>query len=298
MTLPLFPIDQDPGPNFSLLLEKAGFKTSITSTGSKDAFADVPHGTTVVAILYSDGVVMAGDRRATAGYSISHRRVEKVHPADSFSGVAISGAAGPAMELVRLFQTQLQHYEKVEGSKLSLEGKANQLSNLVKSNLYMAMQGLAVVPLFAGYDLALQRGRIYTYDITGGFYEEIDYQTTGSGGRDARTTIKLGYRPEMDRSNVIDLAIRALFEAADEDSATGGPDIARRIYPTLATITKDGYEAVDEAEIADRFESIVAQVSNLDLRPSGTPRSSKTQSVSKKQTTKSLPKARKSTSED
>ncbi len=141
------------------------------------------HGTTVVAIRYADGVVMAGDRRATSGNLISHRSIEKVFPADRWSGVAIAGAAGPAMEMVRLFQLQLEHYEKVEGGPLSLEGKANQLSQMVRNHLPAAMQGLAVVPLFAGFDLRRQAGRLFQYDVTGGRYEENDYATSGSGGR-------------------------------------------------------------------------------------------------------------------
>ena len=156
------------------------------------------HGTTVVALRFADGIVMAGDRRATEGHSIAHRSMEKVFPADRFSAVAIAGAAGPAVEMVRLFQTQLEHYEKVEGVVLSLEGKANQLGQMVREHLPMAMQGLAVVPLFAGYDLARGTGRIFTYDVTGGHYEETEHNATGSGGRDARTTIKLGYRVGME----------------------------------------------------------------------------------------------------
>jgi len=145
--------------------------------------------------------------------------------------VAIAGAAGPAVQMVRLFQTQLEHYEKVEGVALSLEGKANQLGQMVREHLPMAMQGLVVVPLFAGYDLARGQGRIYSYDVTGGHYEETDHAATGSGGRDARTTIKLGWRPGLGRDEGIELAVRALYEAADEDSATGGPDLVRGIFP-------------------------------------------------------------------
>ncbi len=210
----------------------------------------VTHGTTICAVRYGDGVIMAGDRRATAGSAIAHRTLEKVHPADTHSGVAIAGAAGPAMEMVRVFQLQLEHYEKVEGQALSLEGKANQLSQMVRANLAMAMQGFVVVPLFAGYDLRRAKGRIYTYDPTGGRYEETDYHADGSGGRDARTTIKLGFRDDMSREEGIELCVRALWQAADEDSATGGPDVVRGIYPTVATITARGFERVPEAEVA------------------------------------------------
>jgi proteasome beta subunit len=219
----------------------------------------VAHGTTVVALRFADGVVMAGDRRATEGNIIAHRAMEKVFPADRHSAVAIAGAAGPAVEMVKLFQTQLEHYEKVEGVALSLEGKANQLGQMVREHLPMAMQGLVVVPLFAGFDLRLGRGRIFTYDVTGGHFEEADHAATGSGGRDARTTIKLGWSPELVREEAVDLAVRALYEAADEDSATGGPDLVRGIYPLVATVTADGFERLAEAEVGERFASLVEQ---------------------------------------
>src|SRR5207244_4240033 len=189
----------DPGPSFVELARQVrpsilpGMGIDSAIDGAPRFAADVPHGTTVLAIRYEGGVVMAGDRRATAGYSIASRRIEKVFPADDFSGVAIAGAAGPAVEMVRLFQVQLEHYEKLEGQVLSLEGKANQLGQMVLQHLPMAMQGFVVVPLFAGYDLRRQGGRIYTYDPTGGRYEETDFHADGSGGRDARTTIKLGW---------------------------------------------------------------------------------------------------------
>jgi proteasome beta subunit len=217
----------------------------------------VRHSTTVVALRYADGIVMAGDRRATEGYSIAHRAMDKVFPADRWSAVAIAGAAGPAIEMVRLFQVQLEHYEKVEGVSLSLEGKANQLAQMVRQHLPMAMQGFTVVPLFAGYDLRRQTGRIYTYDATGGHYEEADFQATGSGGRDARTTIKLGFKDGLSRADAIELAIEALFEAADEDAGTGGPDLVRGIYPLVAVVDVDGYAQVDEAQVADRFLALI-----------------------------------------
>ena len=217
----------------------------------------IPHGTTIAALRYADGVVMAGDRRATAGSSIAHRAMEKVHPADRHSGVAIAGAAGFALEMVKIFQLELEHYEKISGSALSLEGKANMLGGMVRQNLGMAMQGLAVIPLFAGYDVRRRAGRIFTYDVTGGRYEETDFHADGSGGRDARTTLKLGWTEGMDRAAAIELAIQGLYEAADEDSATGGPDRVRGIYPTVATITARGYERVEETEVAERFDALI-----------------------------------------
>ena len=258
MTLPLFRPEDDPGPNFLNLLKKLG----------QDPFTNLPvpeklgfellHGTTIAAIRYRDGVIMAGDRRATAGSSIAHRAMEKVQPADRHSGVAFAGSAGFGMEMVRVFQLQLEHYEKVEGSQVSLEGKANQLSQLLKANLGMAMQGFVVQPLFAGYDTRQRRGRIFTFDPTGGRYEEPEFHADGSGGRDARTTIKLGWTEGMGRDATVELAVQALYEAADEDSATGGPDPVRRIYPTVATITAAGYERLADAEVAERFSAVIA----------------------------------------
>jgi proteasome beta subunit len=203
---------------------------------------------------------MAGDRRATSGNLISHRGMEKVVQADSHSGVAIAGAAGPAMEMIRIFQLQLEHYEKVEGTPLSLEGKANQLSMMVRGNLPAAMQGMVVVPLFAGYDLRRSTGRLWTYDVTGGRYEERDYVATGSGSLHAGTVIKVAFRKDLDRNAAVDLAARSLWEAADADSATGGPDALRGIYPVVATITADGWQRLDDDELAARYEAIAAEV--------------------------------------
>jgi proteasome beta subunit len=256
VTLPLFGPHDDPGPDFAGLVRRVGLAPESPLTPLADALR-VPHGTTVVAVRYADGVVMAGDRRATSGHLISHRSIEKVFPADRFSGVAIAGAAGPAVEMVTLFQLQLEHYEKVEGSHLSLEGKANQLSQMVRNHLPAAMQGLAVVPLFAGYDLARSVGRLFQYDVTGGRYEEQDYACSGSGMLHAGTVVKLGFRPGLDRQAVIDLALRALWTAADEDSATGGPDSLRGIWPVIATITDQGYERVPDPELSDRFDVLL-----------------------------------------
>ncbi|MGQ0616747.1 MAG: proteasome subunit beta [Acidimicrobiia bacterium] len=261
MTLPFFSPADDPGPSFSGLLRRTQVAEAAAGPEAGGHGIAIAHGTTVVAVRYADGVVMAGDRRATSGNLISHRAMEKVFPADRHSGVAIAGAAGPAMEMVKLFQLQLEHYEKVEGSELSLEGKANQLSGMVRQHLPMAMQGLVVVPLFAGYDLRRSSGRLFQYDVTGGRYEESNFATTGSGSLHAGTVVKLGYREALDRETTLDLAISALFNAADEDSATGGPDLVRGIYPTMATITVRGFERVDESEIAERFRHLVERLS-------------------------------------
>ncbi len=229
------------------------------SLSEAGASLDITHGTTIVAARCIDGVVIAGDRRATSGNLIAHRTMQKVFRADRWSGVAIAGAAGPAIEMVKMFQLQLEHYEKVEGHILSLEGKANQLSQMVRQHLPAAMQGMAVVPLFAGYDRHRKKGRLFAYDVTGGRYEEEDHVASGSGSLHARTVIKIGRGGSLSRDDTIDLLIRALFAAADDDTATGGPDSMRGIYPTIATIGEEGYIQVEESDIAARFGSIVAE---------------------------------------
>lgn len=255
-SMPMFEPGSDPGPSFPELMRRVGLEPFPGGAG----VVDVPHATTCVALRFADGVVMAGDRRATSGNLISHRTMEKVVQADLHSGVAISGAAGPAMEMIRIFQLQLEHYEKVEGGPLSLEGKANQLSMMVRSNLPAAMQGMIVVPLFAGYDLRRGTGRLFDYDATGGRYEEHDYVAAGSGSLHAGTVVKVGWRPGLDRAAAIALACRSLWEAADADSATAGPDVLRRIFPIVATITVDGWTRVDDEELATVFETIAAEV--------------------------------------
>ena len=252
--------DRRPGStDFVALLRSLGHDP-FASVGSGEADTQTPpltHGTTICAIRYSDGVIMAGDRRATAGYMIASRRIEKVFPADDFSGVSIAGAAGPAIEMVKLFQVQLEHYEKVQGETLSLEGKANQLGQLVRANLPAAMQGFAVVPLFAGFDTARDRGRVFSYDVTGGRYEELDFQAQGSGSIHARNWIKASWSEGLDADATISIAIASLFAAADEDIATGGPDLVRRIFPTLAVIDAEGYRALTDEDIEARSQSLL-----------------------------------------
>lgn len=257
MQIPTFSPGDDPGPDFAALLRRQG-RVPVVPDGPVSSAGPVTHGTTVLAVRYADGVVMAGDRRATSGNLISHRSIEKVFPADRWSGVSIAGAAGPAIEMVKLFQLQLEHYEKVEGSPLSLEGKANQLSQMVRAHLPAAMQGLAVVPLFAGYDTRRGAGRLFQYDITGGRYEENDYATSGSGGLHAATVLKLGFSDGADRGSSIDLSLRALITAADEDSATGGPDPTRGIWPVVATIDAAGFTRVADDELAERYQRLTA----------------------------------------
>ena len=265
MTLPLFTPDDDPGPSFVGLLGRLGVNTPDIPDRIDPAL--ITHGTTVVAVRYVDGVVMAGDRRATSGNFISHRTIEKVFPADSHSGVAISGVAGLAMEMVRLFQLQLEHYEKVEGSPLSLDGKANQLSQMLRSHMPLAMQGLPVVPIFAGFDERIGQGRLFQFDGTGGRYEERDYATTGSGSLHATTVIKLRHHDALDLDGAVDVVVEALFQAADEDSATGGPDPVRGIYPIVASITADGFERLDDQRVSDRTAVLLERLGGGVMNP-------------------------------
>ena len=217
-----------------------------------------PHGTTIVAATWPGGVVMAGDRRATMGNVIAQRDIEKVFPTDEFSCVGIAGSAGLAVEIVRLFQTELEHYEKIEGTTLSIDGKANRLSALIRGNLGMAMQGLAVVPLFAGYDLAAGQGRIFSYDVTGGRYEETAFHAVGSGSMFARGALKKLYRDDLDQDGCVTAVVQALYDAADDDSATGGPDLARRIFPVVSVITEEGHLRLPQDEVAEIADRIVA----------------------------------------
>jgi proteasome beta subunit len=221
-----------------------------------DAHDLAPHGTTIVAATFAGGVVMAGDRRATMGNIIAQRDIQKVFPADEFSVVGIAGTAGLAVEMVRLFQTELEHYEKIEGTTLSMDGKSNRLAALIRANLGLAMQGLAVVPLFAGYDLEAQQGRIFSYDVTGGRYEETAFHSVGSGSLFARGSLKKLYRDDLDAEGAVTAIVQALYDAADDDSATGGPDITRRIFPVVHVITPDGGHRMpddDVSAIADRI---------------------------------------------
>jgi proteasome beta subunit len=217
-----------------------------------------PHGTTIVAATFPGGVIMAGDRRATMGNIIAQRDIEKVFPADEFSCVGIAGAAGLAVEMVRLFQTELEHYEKIEGSTLSLDGKANRLAALIRANLAMAMQGLAVVPLFAGFDLIKQQGRIFSYDVTGGRYEETAFHSVGSGSLFARGSLKKLYREDLTQEQCVQAVIEALYDAADDDSATGGPDVTRRIFPVVQVITADGGRRIPDSEVAVIADRVIA----------------------------------------
>jgi proteasome beta subunit len=221
--------------------------------------ADLPHGTTIVAADFADGVIMAGDRRSTAGSMIAQRDIEKVIRSDDFSCVGIAGVAGVGLELARLFQLELEHYEKLEGRTLSLDGKANRLAAFVRGNLGGALQGLVVVPLFAGYDEETGKGRIFSYDVAGGPYEERWYHAIGSGSVFARGSLKKLYTEGMPEGEAITACMNALYDAADDDSATGGPDLTRRIYPVVAVVTEDGFRRLTDDEVGEYAQAVVAE---------------------------------------
>ena len=222
-----------------------------------DVIKNLPHATTIVAVACEGGVVMAGDRRATAGNIISKRDVEKVFRADEYSAIAIAGTLAIALELVRLFGVELEHYEKMEGRSLTLEGKANRLSKMIRDNLMAAMQGLAVIPLFVGYDEESRAGRIFSYDVAGGPYEEHRFHSIGSGSLFAKSALKKYYADNMPVADAALACVQALYDAADDDSATGGPDLTRQIFPMIVTVTEDGFSALSDSESADYARQVV-----------------------------------------
>jgi proteasome beta subunit len=220
---------------------------------------DVPHGTTILALIFPGGVMMAGDRRATQGNVIAKRDLEKVQPADEFAAVAFAGAVGLALDMVRLFQVELAHYEKMQATTLSLDGKARRLGAVIRANLGMAMQGMGVVPLLAGYDTEAGKGRIFNYDITGSPQESRDFYAEGSGSPYAHGALKKLYRPDLTEADAARVCVQALYDAADDDSATSGPDLGRRIYPVIAVVTADGYRRLPETEVSALAEAVVAE---------------------------------------
>ena len=236
----------------------AQFIESIQTRGGVGQFLE---GTTILALIYADGVVIAGDRQATGGFQVGERRVQKVYEVDTHSAIAIAGVAGPCIDMAKLFQTQVEFYEKIEGSHLSLEGKASYLSNMLKSNLPLALQGLIVIPIFAGYDLKENIGRIFKYDITGGRYEQVVYYAEGSGGKDARSALKKLYRPEMKSSEALHAVLHALWDAADEDVGTAGPDFLRNIYPIVRIIDQSGITEVSPETIKSFYTDLFQRIS-------------------------------------
>jgi len=241
------------------LLPQAAAAAAVRSGGPAPSplAADLAHGTTIVAAACEGGVVMAGDRRATAGNMILQRDIDKVFRSDEFSGIGFAGVAGVGIELVRLFQVELEHYEKLEGHALSLDGKANRLASLVRGNIGGAMQGLVVVPLFVGYDEDIGQGRIFSYDVAGGRYEEHRFHAIGSGSVFARGSLKKLYADGMPAEDTVLACMQALYDAADDDSATGGPDVTRRIYPAVATITADGFGRLTDEAAGEYVRTVI-----------------------------------------
>lgn len=259
LSLPLLFDIPAPGSSFTDLLKTLGHTARLDLAGDAK-YLRTPEGTTVLALRFQGGVVMAGDRQATEGNQVAHREIRKVFPADSFSAVAIAGIAGLAIEMVRLFQVELEHYEKIEGSRLSLEGKAAFLARLVRSQLPMAMQGLFVVPLFAGYDLLSGRGRLYTYDVVGGRYEENNFGSTGSGASLAKSYLRANFAEGLTADQAVDVGVGALVSAAQEDTATGGPDLRRGIFPTVVIIDAEGVKELSDTEIRPAAEKAVENI--------------------------------------
>jgi len=218
---------------------------------------EAPRATTILALKYRDGVVIAGDRQATEGFQISSRRIEKVFKADDHSAIAIAGVAGPCLEMAKLFEVELAHYEKLEGTQLSLEGKANKLSQMVKANLPLAIQGLVVIPIFVGYDVRKGEGKIFKYDLTGGRYEETDFYATGSVGREARSAMKKLYRADVGEEEAIRVALEALIDASEEDVGTGGPDFVHGVFPTIKLAVMAGLQDVPEARVRQSCQAII-----------------------------------------
>ncbi|MGB8359818.1 MAG: proteasome subunit beta [Acidimicrobiia bacterium] len=259
---PMGPLPLDapvPGSSFTDLLEAMG-AGPVMSIPPGLTIPSVPEGTTVLALRYAGGVVMAGDRRATEGHLVAHRSIRKVFPADMFSAVAIAGTAGLAMDMVKLFQVELEHYEKIEGIRLSLDGKASFLARLVRGQLPMAMQGLVVVPLFAGYDAKEGKGRVYTFDVVGGRYEETDFGSTGSGARLAKSYLRTVYREDMTPEEATATAVNALVSASTEDTATGGPDLLRGILPNVVRIDDNGLVEVEDDVLLPLAEDAVEMI--------------------------------------
>lgn len=217
----------------------------------------LPTATTILALCYQDGVVIAGDRRAVEGHRISSRRIEKVFQTDYYSAMAVAGVAGLCLDMAKLFRTELEHYEKIEGEQLVLDGKANKLAHMIKQNFPAAIQGLVVVPIFVGYDPQSQKGRIFKYDVIGGMYEEEEYYATGSGGKDARNTIKKLYSPDIDEERALKVTVEALYDAAEEDAATGGLDALRQIYPNIKTVTARGVQDIPDEQIETLYKALL-----------------------------------------
>ncbi|MGC3021193.1 MULTISPECIES: proteasome subunit beta [unclassified Brevibacterium] len=233
---------------------------TLPQNSGRDLTGQSPEGTTIICFRTATGVLMAGDRRATIGNLIASHSMEKVEAADDFSVIGVAGTAGVALDLIRLFRLELEHYEKIEGAGLSLNGKANRLAAMLRGNLGLAMQGLSVVPLFAGVDASMPQGQIFSFDVTGGRYVEHRFHAIGSGSGFARGALKKLWQPDLDTSAAIGVAVEALFDASDDDSATGGPDFVRQIAPTVFTVDLEhGATEIDSAAVLETATEVVAR---------------------------------------
>jgi proteasome beta subunit len=254
--LPLTGASFGADPSFVELLRRQ-HPEALLSSLQMSGTLEVAQGTTVLGLRFADGIVMAGDRRATAGYTIADAKMKKVFAADDYSAIAIAGAAGQAVETVRLFQLELEHYEKLTGDRLSLEGKANRLAQMIRANFPLAVQGLVVVPLFGGYDVARSEGRLFYYDATGGRWEEEDFQATGSGAQPAKNSLKKRWRSGLTHEEALRVAVEALIDAAEDDVATGGPDLARGIFPVIVTVTAQGATESTDEDVATAVRAVL-----------------------------------------
>ncbi len=254
--LPLTGASFGADPSFIELLRRQRPEALPSSLQLSGPF-EVPQGTTVLGLRFADGIVMAGDRRATAGYTIADAKMKKVFAADDYSAIAIAGAAGQAVETVRLFQLELEHYEKLTGDRLSLEGKANRLAQMIRANFPLAVQGLVVVPLFGGFDDRREEGRLFYYDATGGRWEEEDYQATGSGAQSAKNSLKKRWRAGLDHDEAVRVAVEALMDAAEDDVATGSPDPSRGIFPVVLTVTSQGATESRDEDVATAVAAVL-----------------------------------------
>ena len=241
------------------LLPGAGARTV---TAEQAGVSSAAHGTTIVAATFAGGVAIAGDRRATMGNLISSRDMQKVFVTDDWSAAGIAGTAGMAVEAVRLFTVELQHYEKIEGVPLTFDGKANKLAGMVRGNLGAAMQGLSFVPLFVGFDVdavdPAHAGRIVSYDVVGSRNEETHYAGVGSGSLFAKSSLKKRHDPQGSRDDVVRALVEALYDAADDDTATGGPDTIRGINPVVVTIDAEGATMLGDAEVGAVADAVIA----------------------------------------
>jgi proteasome beta subunit len=251
------------GSSFSELLELdySHLRPDFSRLTANFDVSKIPHGTTVLSFKYSAGVIVAGDRLATEGHRVASRDIEKVYPTDNHSLIAIAGAAGPAIEMARLMRIELEHYEKIEGEPLELDGKANKLSQMIRANLPAAMQGLVVVPLFAGYDLRRRQGRLWKFDVTGGRYEETEFEATGSGGLFAHESLKKSHKSDASREEGLATAVQALTDAADQDRATGGVDLRRGIFPMVCFCTEEGIQRADDGDVESAYRSLLGAAS-------------------------------------